>query len=225
MEIAEGYGGRYIRFNHSGLNAPVVLGYESRGTGGDPQPVPVPRKQSSACSAAGVLASSRLAGRSGEGRDLRCRERRQRSNSGLRCSGCTRPAPRRPSLSEVPSWRAWRASQDRLRQDAAAGWGRCVPTICGGVLLCLTSSEQRVSTRNCGSCSRYWGCLRHELAVLGGFGSRRIPIEPRYGAAARGLAPAVVRGHALRLPARQPTCRSRREAGTRWPQAGCRIPT
>ena len=32
MEIAEGYGGRYIRFNHSGLNAPVVLGYESRGT-------------------------------------------------------------------------------------------------------------------------------------------------------------------------------------------------
>ncbi len=32
MEIAEGFGGRYIRFNHSGLDAPVVLGYESRGT-------------------------------------------------------------------------------------------------------------------------------------------------------------------------------------------------
>ena len=32
MEIAEGYGGRYIRFNHSGLDTPVVLGYESKGT-------------------------------------------------------------------------------------------------------------------------------------------------------------------------------------------------
>ena len=32
MEIADGVGGRYIRFNHSGLDTPVVLGYESTGT-------------------------------------------------------------------------------------------------------------------------------------------------------------------------------------------------
>ena len=32
MEIADGFGGRYIRFNHSGLDTPVVLGYESKGT-------------------------------------------------------------------------------------------------------------------------------------------------------------------------------------------------
>ncbi len=32
MEIADGFGGRHLRFNHSGLDAPVVLGYESKGT-------------------------------------------------------------------------------------------------------------------------------------------------------------------------------------------------
>lgn len=32
MEIADGVGGRYIRFNHSGLDTPVVLGNESTGT-------------------------------------------------------------------------------------------------------------------------------------------------------------------------------------------------
>ena len=32
MEIADEFGGKHIRFNHVGLDAPVVLGFESRGT-------------------------------------------------------------------------------------------------------------------------------------------------------------------------------------------------
>lgn len=32
MEIADGFGGKHIRFNHTGLDDPVVLGFESKGT-------------------------------------------------------------------------------------------------------------------------------------------------------------------------------------------------
>ena len=32
MEIADGFGDKYIRFNHSGLDTPIVLGFESKGT-------------------------------------------------------------------------------------------------------------------------------------------------------------------------------------------------
>ena len=32
MEIADGFGDKHIRFNHSGLDTPVVLGFESKGT-------------------------------------------------------------------------------------------------------------------------------------------------------------------------------------------------
>ncbi len=32
MRIADGFGGKYIHFNHSGLDAPVVLDFESKGT-------------------------------------------------------------------------------------------------------------------------------------------------------------------------------------------------
>ena len=32
MEIVDGFGGKHIRFNHSGLDDPITLGFESRGT-------------------------------------------------------------------------------------------------------------------------------------------------------------------------------------------------
>ena len=32
MEIADGFGDKHIRFNHSGLDTPIVLGFESKGT-------------------------------------------------------------------------------------------------------------------------------------------------------------------------------------------------
>ena len=32
MEVADGFGGKHIQFHHSGLDAPVVLGFESKGT-------------------------------------------------------------------------------------------------------------------------------------------------------------------------------------------------
>ena len=32
MEIADGFGGKHIRFNHGGLDTPIVLGLESKGT-------------------------------------------------------------------------------------------------------------------------------------------------------------------------------------------------
>ena len=32
MEIADDFGGKHIRFNHTGLDDPVVLGFESKGT-------------------------------------------------------------------------------------------------------------------------------------------------------------------------------------------------
>ena len=32
MEIVDGFGGKYVRFSHHGLDAPIVLGYESKGT-------------------------------------------------------------------------------------------------------------------------------------------------------------------------------------------------
>ena len=32
IEVVDGFGGKHIRFNHTGLDGPIVLGMESRGT-------------------------------------------------------------------------------------------------------------------------------------------------------------------------------------------------